>query len=273
MRKSFRSRTPACHAGNLGATPSFRSRWVCSLMAEQAALTRRGEGSIPSRPTKQARQTFGDAHPTVDERSSCPGSRFRDAQEIGLKGSLRFWKPDSGQVRFLHLLPVRSVASALQEGYIVGLSSNGRTLGLHSRNVGSSPTGIHQPRDSSRAWIVHPAGLDTVSNTVGASPPGVRVPRYPPYQGCMGRTIWSGQLPGRQHRLEIGWHVNVFGSVPSHSANMECEPAGAQARFAKPLRLRVRSSILPHSAKPATAQASLGRGGPPQLANDHITGA
>jgi hypothetical protein len=71
-----------------------------------------------------------------------------------------------------------------------------------------------------RAWIVHPAGLDTVSNTVGASPPGVRVPRYPPYQGCMGRTIWSGQLPGRQHRLEIGWHVNVFGSVPSHSANI-----------------------------------------------------
>jgi hypothetical protein len=53
---------------------------------------------------------MNDAHPTVDDRSGCSGSRFQSAQEIGLKGSLRFWKPDNGQVRFLHLLPTRSVA-------------------------------------------------------------------------------------------------------------------------------------------------------------------
>ncbi len=50
-RKSFKSRTPACQAGDLGATPSFRTNGPVAQTAEQAVLTRRGEGSTPSSPT------------------------------------------------------------------------------------------------------------------------------------------------------------------------------------------------------------------------------
>lgn len=156
----------------------------------------------------------------MDDRSRSPSSRFWDAQQIGLKGSLRFWKPDNRQVRFLHLLPHPRVYSPDSRGIGSVVQREDTRFAPEECRFKSDQNPPFAPRDSSRAWIVHPAGLDTVSNTVGALPPGVRVPRYPPYQGPMGLTTRSGQLPGRQHRLEIGWHGNVFGSVPSHSANV-----------------------------------------------------
>jgi hypothetical protein len=101
-------------------------------------------------------------------------------QQIGLKGSLRFWKPDNRQVRFLHLLPDPRVYSPDSRGIWVCRPTGGHSVCTRGMSVRVRPESTSTPRDSSRAWIVHPAGLDTVSKTVGASPPGVRVPRYPP---------------------------------------------------------------------------------------------
>ncbi len=120
-----------------------------------------------------------------------------------------------------------------------------------------------------------------------------RNPPLAPRDSSLEHNGMDSASSGAGHRFENGWGVTAGGSSPSLSARsgvdncqggstdwksvgtatclgrfqvtppMECVPAGAQALFAKQLRLRVRSSILPHSAKPATVQGFLGHGGPP----------
>jgi hypothetical protein len=156
------------------------------------------EGSIPSRPTNAntARHTFltrtppwmiGRAALARESRASlaragstcpareCSGSDSRGVSGFGNRTTGRF----DSCIRYQCASRERPT-KARHRGSVVQREDT-RFAPEECRFESDRNPPVHlEIRPSRNVWIVHPAGLDTVSKTVGASPPGVRVPRYPP---------------------------------------------------------------------------------------------
>lgn len=129
---------------------------------------------------------------------------------------------------------------------LMGLSSNGRTLGLHPRNVGSSPTRIHQPETHSwgcsstgRATRLHREGCRFKSDL---SPPiahhdsgslergeSTRITPVVPSKPSGDRNGNHGRVAQRQAR--VPYKNRVGGSSPSVATSIEGSFNGQDARL------------------------------------------
>lgn len=54
-------------------------------------------------------------------------------------------------------------------------------------------------------------------------------------------SFWKMKHDGDCLRLEIGWCLTAWGSIPPSSANLESKPVGVLAQFAKLMARRKRS--------------------------------